>query len=53
LCAEIVVSAGALVNLLDRDKVKATVTYPLDMVDDVRIDLSATYESTVYWSSQK
>ena len=53
LCAEIVVSAGALVNLLDRDKVKATVTYPLDMVDDVRIDLSATYEPTVYWSSQK
>lgn len=53
LCAEIVVSAGALVNLLDRDKVKATVTYPLDMVDDVRIDLSATYECPVYWSSQK
>lgn len=53
LCAEIVVSGGALVNLIDRDKVKATVTYPLDMVDDVRIDLSATYESTVYWSSQK
>ena len=53
LCAEIVVSAGTIVNLLDRDKVKATVTYPLDMVDDVRIDLSATYEPTVYWSSQK
>lgn len=53
LCAEIVVSAGALVNLIDRDKVKATVTYPLDMVDDVRIDLSATYGPTVYWSSQK
>ena len=53
LCAEIVVSGGALVNLIDRDKVKATVTYPLDMVDDVRIDLSATYEPTVYWSSQK
>ncbi|MEY4191766.1 MAG: hypothetical protein RIR17_2502 [Planctomycetota bacterium] len=53
LCAEIVVSAATMVNLLDRDKVKATVTYPLDMVDDVRIDLSATYEPTVYWSSHK
>jgi len=53
LCAEIVVSGATMVGLLDADKVKATVTYPLDMVDDVRIDLSATYESTVYWSSQK
>ncbi|MSR31393.1 MAG: hypothetical protein EXR99_07805 [Gemmataceae bacterium] len=51
LCAEIVVSAGTLVGLFDPAKVKGTTTYPLDMVDDVRIDLSATFEPPYYWSS--
>lgn len=53
LCAEIVVTAATMVGLMDPNEVKATTTYPLDMVDDVRFDLSATYGPTMFWSTQK
>lgn len=53
LCAEIVVTAATIVGLMDPQYVKGTVTYPLDMVDDVRFDLSGQYGPTLFWGVQK
>jgi hypothetical protein len=50
LCTEIVVAAAELVGLMDPNVVKATNTYPLDIVDDHMYQLSPTYEEAAYWA---
>jgi hypothetical protein len=50
LCTEIVVAGAELVGLMDPHIVKATNTYPLDIVDDHMYKLSDTYEEAGYWS---
>lgn len=50
LCCEIVVSAAHLVGLIDGKVVKADITYPLDIVDDHRFDLSPNYTPAAYWA---
>lgn len=50
LCAEIAVTASALVGLTDPQQVRGSCTYPLDIIDDHKHDLSATYEPYAYWA---
>lgn len=51
LCAEIVVSASALVGLTDPYKVRGSNTYPLDIIDNRRHpELAASFEDFGYWS---
>ncbi len=50
MCVEIVVAAGTLVGLFDPAVVKATATYPLDLLDDHIYDLSPVYEERATWS---
>ena len=50
LCTEIVVAAAELIGLMDPNVVKATNTYPLDIVDDHMYDLSAVWDEAGYWS---
>ena len=50
LCTEIVVAAAELVGLMDPAVIKATNTYPLDIVDDHMYTLLPVYEEAAYWS---
>jgi hypothetical protein len=50
LCAEIVVTASALVGLTDPKKVCGSATYPLDIIDNRRHDLSAVFHDYAYWA---
>jgi hypothetical protein len=50
LCAEIAVTAAALVGLTDPKKVCGSNTYPLDIIDDSKHDLSASYHAFGYWA---
>jgi hypothetical protein len=50
LCTEIVVAAAELAGLMDPAVVKATNTYPLDILDDHMYPLSPTYEEAAYWA---
>jgi hypothetical protein len=47
-CSELVVAAGTVAGLFP-DKVKANVTYPLDLVNNRRHDLGATWEDAETW----
>ena len=50
LCTEIVVAAAELVGLMDPHVIKATNTYPLDILDDHMYTLLPVYEEAAYWS---
>jgi len=50
LCCEIVVSGAHLVGLIDGKVIKSEVTYPLDIVNDARFDLSPNYAPAALWS---
>jgi hypothetical protein len=50
LCCEIVVAAAHLVGLIDGKVVRAEITYPMDIVDDHRYDLSPNYTPPAYWA---
>jgi hypothetical protein len=48
-CAELAVAAGTVVELFDPRTVKANVTYPRDLVDNRRHDLSAAWQDAARW----
>lgn len=48
-CSELSVAAGSLVRLFDPDAVRANATYPRDLVDNQRHDLSATWHAAAPW----
>lgn len=50
LCAEIAVTGSGLVGLTDPKKVCGSNTYPLDIIDNSKHDLSATYHDYGYWA---
>lgn len=51
LCAEIVVTASALVGLTDGDRIRGSNTYPLDIVDNhLYPELAGVYEDAAYWA---
>lgn len=50
VCTEIVVAAAELIGLMDPNAVKATNTYPRDIVNDRKYNLSAVWEAAAYWS---
>src|SRR5262245_11740182 len=51
LCAEIVVTASALVGLTDPDKVHGSNTYPLDIVDNkTHPELANVFTEAAYWA---
>ena len=49
LCAEIVVTGATIMGIFDPAIVKGTVTYPLDIVDDRKFDLSGVLEEAWTW----
>jgi hypothetical protein len=49
LCTEIVVSGATLAGLMDKNVIKATNTYPLDIIDDRMYPLSAVYDRAGLW----
>jgi hypothetical protein len=49
ICSELAVAAGTVAGLFDPTKVRANATYPRDLVDDRRHDLSAVWEAPVEW----
>jgi hypothetical protein len=50
LCAEIAVTGSALVGLTDPKVIRGSNTYPLDILDNSKYDLSAVYHDYGYWS---
>ena len=51
LCAEIVVTASAVVGLTDPKKVCGSNTYPLDIIDNhLHPELAEVYADYAYWS---
>jgi hypothetical protein len=49
ICSELAVAAGTVAGLFDPTKVRANATYPRDLVDDRRHDLSGVWEAAVEW----
>ena len=49
ICSELAVAAGSVAGLFDPTKVRANATYPRDLADDRRYDLSAVWEAPVEW----
>jgi len=49
ICSELAVAAGTVAGLFDPTKVRANATYPRDLVDDRRHDLSAVWEAPREW----
>lgn len=49
LCAEIVVTGATIMGIFDPSVVKGTVTYPLDIVNDDKFDLSAVLDPAWTW----
>ena len=49
ICSELAVAAATVAGLIDPTKVRANATYPRDLVDDRRYDLSAVWEAPVEW----
>lgn len=49
ICSELAVAAGTVAGLFDPKVVRANVTYPRDLVDDKRYDLSAGWDELVEW----
>jgi hypothetical protein len=49
ICSELAVAAGTVAGLFDPTKVRANATYPRDLVDDRRHDLSAVWEAPAEW----
>lgn len=50
LCAEIAVTGAALVGLIDPKQFPGSATYPLDIIDNRKHDLSHTYHDYGYWA---
>ena len=50
LCAEIAVTGSALVGLTDPKVIRGSNTYPLDILDNSKYDLSSVYHDYGYWS---
>lgn len=51
LCAEIVVTASALIGLTDGKKIKGSNTYPLDIIDNkLHPELAEVFEDAAYWA---
>ena len=51
LCAEIVVTASALVGLTDGDWIHGSNTYPLDILDNKKYpELAEVFEDAAYWA---
>lgn len=49
LCAEIVVTGATIMGIFDPAVVKGTVTYPLDIVNDNKFDLSGVLDPAWTW----
>jgi hypothetical protein len=49
ICSELAVAAGTVVKLFDPTAVHANVTYPRDLVDNVRHDLSSGWHDAAVW----
>src|SRR5262245_9828949 len=52
ICSELSVAAGTVAGLFPKS-VKANVTYPLDLVDNRRHDLSRIWQDAAVWSPEK
>jgi len=52
ICSELSVAAGTVAGLFPKS-VKANVTYPLDLVDNRRHDLSRIWQDAAVWSLEK
>jgi hypothetical protein len=52
LCAELAIAAGTSCGLFDPKIHKANSMYPLDLYEDHRYDISATYYPPAEWTSQ-
>jgi hypothetical protein len=50
ICSELSVAAGTVAGLFDPAVVRANVTYPRDIVDNHRFDLSKTWHAGETWS---
>jgi hypothetical protein len=50
ICSEIAVAAGTIAGLFNPNVVKANVTYPLDIVDNHRFNLSRNWHDPEVWS---
>jgi hypothetical protein len=53
ICSELAVAAGTVVGLFDPAVVRANVTYPRDIVDNQRFNLSKNWHDGETWSAQK
>jgi len=53
ICSELAVAAGTVVGLFDPAVVKANVTYPRDIVNNQRFNLSKTWHDAEVWSANK
>jgi hypothetical protein len=53
ICSELAVAAAAVAGLLSPTAVPANATYPRDLVNDRRYDLSAVWEAPLEWRPTK
>jgi len=53
ICSELAVAAGTVVKLFDPKVVYANVTYPRDLVNNERYDLSTTWHDAALWAAKK
>ena len=53
ICSELAVAGGTVVKLFDPKVVYANVTYPRDLVDNERHDLSANWHEAAVWSPKQ
>jgi hypothetical protein len=53
ICSELAVAAGTVVGLFDPAVVRANVTYPRDIVDNQRFNLSKNWHDGETWGAQK
>jgi hypothetical protein len=53
ICSELVVAAAAVAGLLDSKRVCANATFPRDLVDNRRHDLSAVWNEAAEWRPQR
>jgi hypothetical protein len=49
ICSELAVAASVVAGLLERGRVPANATYPRDLVDNRRYDLSAVWHDPAEW----
>jgi hypothetical protein len=53
ICSELAVAGGTVVKLFDPKVVRANVTYPRDLVNNERFDLSSNWHDAALWTPKK